>query len=222
MTPQIDDIGQLNQFGESIMKVLHLDSSILGNHSVSRELTQAVVDAYRNGGEQVDVIYRDLGTEPLPHISPDLLAPRGTPVEQMSDAQRRDNEISDLLIDELKTADVVVIGAPLYNFTVPSGLKAWIDRIAVAGKTFSYGANGPIGLVPNKKAVIVATAGGIHSQSPVTHMHDGYVKTVLNFVGVQDVEVVRAEGLNMGPELREKALEAARAQIAELTEPQAA
>ncbi|WP_137939878.1 NAD(P)H-dependent oxidoreductase [Chitinivorax sp. B] len=200
------------------MKLLHIDSSILGQYSASRELTAAAVAAFRKTEPNLEVIYHDLGSEPLPHLSPELMAPRGTPVELMTEIQRRDNAISDQLIDELKQADVVVIGAPLYNFTVPSALKSWIDRVTVAGKTFSYSTDGPVGLVPNKKAIIIATSGGQHGHTPVAHMHGGYVQTVLNFIGVQDTEVVLAEGLAMGPELKDAAMKTAREQLATLAD----
>lgn len=198
------------------MQLLQIDSSILGANSVSRSLTQTIVDGYQQKHPQLRVTRHDFGSEPLPHVSPERLAIRGADPAQLSPVQREAIALSDKLIAELKAADVLVIGAPLYNFSIPSGLKAWIDYVAVAGKTFSYTANGPVGLVPNKKAVIVATSGGVYSDSPVSHMHAGYVKTVLNFLGIHDVEIVRAEGLAMGDGVRQNALSAAHQQIAKL------
>jgi len=183
------------------MKLLHLDSSILGSSSASRELTRSIVDAYRANHPELQVTYRDLGSDPLPHIA--------------GDSQKREEALIDALIDELKTADVVVIGAPLYNFAIPSGLKAWIDHVVVAGKTFKYGPVGVEGLVPDKKTYVVATRGGVYEGSPVVQMHEGHLETVLRFVGIRDIEFIRAEGLAMR-EVRETALAAARTQVAAL------
>jgi FMN-dependent NADH-azoreductase len=198
------------------MKVLQLDSSILGEASVSRQLTQSVVERLRESDSDVEVVHRELGKEPLAHLTPEILATRGTAAELLSELQNREARLDDELIEELKSADVLVIGAPLYNFTIPTGLKAWIDRIAVAGKTFRYTEKGPEGLVTGKKAVIVATSGGTYADSPVDQMHVGYVKQVLNFIGVADIEVVRAHGLAIGVEVRSHALAKARGQIREM------
>jgi len=206
--------GQPTQGGD--MKVLQLDSSILGEASVSRQLTQAVINRLRDNEPGLEIVHRDLGQEPLAHLTPELLGARGTLSELMTELQKREARFDEELIDELKSADVLVIGAPLYNFTIATGLKAWVDRITVAGKTFSYDEKGPEGLVKGKKAVIVATSGGNYTDTPVDQMHTGYLKHVLNFIGITDVEVVRAQGLNIGPEVRAQALAKARGQIREL------
>ncbi len=198
------------------MKLLQIDSSILGAHSTSRALTKAVVDSYQTKVPGLQVTRHDFGVSPLPHISPETLSLRGVDASQLSDGQRQAIAHSDQLIRELKEADVLVIGAPLYNFSIPTGLKAWIDYVSVAGQTFKYTDKGPVGLVPNKKAIIVATSGGVYGDTPISHMHAGYVKTVLNFLGVTDVEIIRAEGLNMGEQPRQTALDAAHSQIAKL------
>ncbi|HEV8644396.1 MAG TPA: NAD(P)H-dependent oxidoreductase [Burkholderiales bacterium] len=204
------------------MKVLQLDSSILGESSVSRQLTQLVVDRIRESEPHVKVVHRDLGREPVAHLTLDLLATRGTAADLLNELQNREARLDAELIDELKAADVLVIGAPLYNFTIPTGLKAWIDRIAVAGKTFKYGEKGPEGLVKGKKAVIVATSGGTYADSPVDTMHVGYLKQVLNFIGITDIEVVRAPGLATGTDARAHALATARGQIVHMFVAQAA
>ncbi len=156
------------------------------------------------------------GSEPVAHLTGELLATRGTAAELLNELQNREARFDEALVAELKAADVLVIGAPLYNFTVPTGLKAWIDRIAVAGKTFRYTEKGPEGLVTGKKAVIVATSGGSYADSPVDTMHVGYVKQVLNFIGITDVEVVRAPGLAIGAEVRAHSIAKAKGQIREL------
>ncbi len=204
------------------MKVLQLDSSILGEASVSRQLTQSVVEGLRKSGTNVHVVHRELGKEPLAHLTPDLLATRGTAAELLNELQNREARLDEELIAELKSADVLVIGAPLYNFTIPTGLKAWIDRIAVVGKTFRYSEKGPEGLMTGKKAVIVATSGGTYADSPVDTMHVGYLKQVLIFIGITDIEVVRAHGLAIGPDVRAHALAKARGQIREMFVAQAA
>jgi FMN-dependent NADH-azoreductase len=198
------------------MKVLQLDSSILGEASVSRQLTQSVIERLREHDPDVEVVHRELGKEPVAHLTPEILATRGTVAELLSELQHREARLDEELIVELKSADVLVIGAPQYNFTIPSGLKAWIDRIAVVGKTFRYTEKGPEGLVTGKKAVIVATSGGTYADSPVDQMHVGYVKQVLNFIGITDIEVVRAHGLAIGAQVRSHALAKARGQIREM------
>lgn len=198
------------------MKVLQLDSSILGEASVSRQLTRSVVERLRESEAEVEVVQRDLGREPLAHLTPDILATRGTAAELLNDLQNREAKLDEELIAELKSADVVVIGAPLYNFTIPTGLKAWVDRIAVAGQTFRYTEKGPEGLMTGKKAVIVATSGGSYAESPVDTMHVGYLKQLLNFIGITDIEVVRAPGLAVGAEVRAHSLVRAKGQIREM------
>jgi FMN-dependent NADH-azoreductase len=198
------------------MKVLQLDSSILGAASVSRQLTRQVVDRVRESEPGAKLVERDLGHEPLLHLTPEILATRGTAAELLNELQGREARLDAELIAELNSADVIVIGAPLYNFTIPTGLKSWIDRIAVAGKTFKYGENGPEGLVKGKKAVIVATSGGSYADSPVDTMHVGYLKQVLNFIGITDIEVVRAPGLAIGAEVRAHSIAKAKGQIREL------
>ncbi|HEX7953271.1 MAG TPA: NAD(P)H-dependent oxidoreductase, partial [Burkholderiales bacterium] len=198
------------------MNVLQLDSSILGDASASRQLTRQVVESLREREPDAQIIRRDLGREPVAHLTPDLLSIRGTAAELLSDLQSREARLDAELIAELQSADVLVIGAPLYNFTVATGLKAWIDRIAVAGKTFRYGEKGPEGLLKGKKAVIVATSGGSYADTPVDQMHVGYVKQVLNFLGITDIEVVRAPGLAIGAAVRAHSLAKAKGQIREM------
>jgi FMN-dependent NADH-azoreductase len=181
------------------MKLLHVDSSALGTHSVTRELGRAFVDAWTRNKSGTEVIYHDLAANPLPHWAP---------VADASDpAVRAGNE----LLDEFLAADVVVIGTPMYNFSIPSTLKAWIDRVAVAGKTFRYGANGPEGLAGGKRVIIVSARGGIYSEGPAEAMdfQEDYLRKVFGFLGVTDVEIVRAEGVNLSPENKVRAIGAA-------------
>lgn len=193
------------------MTVLHIDSSILGDNAVSRELSAEVArrEAARTGGE---IVRRDLGAKPLPHLSGDDFLGRGAAPGERTPEQSRDAAV----LDEFLAADVVVIGAPMYNFSIPSNLKAWIDRVAVAGKTFAYTEAGPVGLATGKKAVVISTRGGLYSEGPAAGMdhQESYLKTVLGFLGVTDVEFVRAERLSFGPEVRAQSVADARAEIA--------
>ncbi|SHM82694.1 FMN-dependent NADH-azoreductase [Phytopseudomonas punonensis] len=195
------------------MKLLHLDSSILGDASASRQLSAAVTKAWKNSQADVQVTYRDLASDALSHLSAASFVAGGTPAELRDAAQDHEVALAETTLEEFLAADAVVIGAPMYNFTVPTQLKAWIDRIAVAGKTFTYTENGPQGLAGGKKVVIVSTAGGIHAGQVSGKAHEDYLILVLNFLGITDIEVVRAEGLAYGEEPKANALRAAHEQI---------
>jgi FMN-dependent NADH-azoreductase len=178
------------------MNILHVDSSALGSHSVTRELGGAVVETLTRAHPGAPLIRRDLAANPLPHWAP---------AADASDPAVR--TASDVL-DEFLAADVVVVGAPMYNFSIPSTLKAWIDRVMVAGKTFRYGANGPEGLAGGKRVVIVSSRGGIYSDGPMQALdfQEAYLRKVFGFIGVTDIEVVRAEGVNLSPENKVRAV----------------
>jgi FMN-dependent NADH-azoreductase len=186
------------------MRLLHIDSSALGGHSVSRELTAAVADKLAREHPGLRIDYRDLAVEPLPHWTPNT--------GEDAAAALRDSEI----LSEFLAADIVVVGAPMYNFSIPSQLKAWIDRIAVAGKTFRYGENGPQGLAGGKRLVIASSRGGVYSAGAAAAMdfQEAYLRTLFGFLGITDIEVLRAEGVNMSPAHRQSALQDAHAAIA--------
>jgi len=189
-------------------KLLHLDSSILGEHSASRPLGAAVVARWQDAVPGLDVTYRDLAAQPLPHLSGGSLA--GADAAETAEAER--------VMREFLEADVLVVGAPMYNFGVPSTLKAWIDRIAVAGKTFRYTETGPQGLAGGKKVVIASSRGGFH-QDNGADFQEAYLRQVFGFLGITDIEIVRAEGLAVSPEQRSasmaSAYESIRAPLAE-------
>ncbi len=195
------------------MKLLHIDSSILGDASASRQLSAALTHAWKNSEANVEVTYRDLASDALSHLSAASFVAGGTPAELRDAAQAHEVALAEATLEEFLAADAIVIGAPMYNFTVPTQLKAWIDRIAVAGKTFSYTEKGPQGLAGGKKVVIVSTAGGIHAGQASGKAHEDYLILVLNFLGITDIEVVRAEGLAYGDEPKANALRGAQAQI---------
>jgi FMN-dependent NADH-azoreductase len=198
------------------MKLLHLDSSVLGANSASRALTADIVARQVTLHPEIEVTYRDLAADAALHLSPAHLA--AFQGQAVSDVQLgADLSKGGAYLEDLFNADIVVIGAPMYNFSIPSQLKAWIDRVVVAGKTFRYGANGPEGLVPAPKKVFIASSrGSIYSAgSPAAYLehHESYLTGVLNFIGLKDITVVRAEGLGLGPDAREAAMVKARADI---------
>ncbi|UPQ89330.1 FMN-dependent NADH-azoreductase [Vibrio sinaloensis] len=187
---------------------LVLKSSILGPHSQSTQLIDKVLEG-KSG-----IIERNLAENPLPILDMDVAtALRGG--DDLTEQQQAILALSDQLIDELKAADQIVIGAPMYNFMVPTQLKNWFDMIARAGVTFSYTENGPVGLIDNKKVIVVTTRGGLHKDSPRNSI-ESYLTTMLGFIGLTDVEFVYAEALNMGEEQAEAAREQATQALSEL------
>ena len=201
------------------MNILHIDASPLGSASISRQLTASVVEKLTRDHPSADVVHRDLIENPISHLSGELLqvlrpAPGSTPPS--GPTLRAEADQTDPLIAELLGADVIVIGAPMYNFSIPSQLKAWIDRVAQAGRTFRYTAEGPEGLAKGKKVIVVSTRGGVYAgtayETAMDHQ-EAYLRTVLNFLGMTDVTYVRAEGIAMK---KEEALATAGRQIAEL------
>ncbi|WP_263143465.1 NAD(P)H-dependent oxidoreductase [Pseudomonas sp. RIT-PI-AD] len=195
------------------MKLLHLDSSILGEASASRQLGQALVKSWQSAEPGLEVTYRDLAGDALNHFSASSLAAAATPAELRDALQEAEAALGEAVLEEFLAADVIVIDAPMYNFGISSQLKAWIDRICVAGRTFRYTESGPEGLAVGKKAVIVSTAGGVHAGQPSGIAHEDYLKLVLGFLGIRDIEIVRAEGLAYGDAPRAAALAGAQAQI---------
>lgn len=198
------------------MELLHIDSSVLGTQSTSRALSAEIVARQIALHREIQVTYRDLAADAALHLSSDHLAAwQGGAVEDS--VLGADLVKGGVYLEELFAADIIVIGAPMYNFSVPSQLKAWIDRVVVAGKTFRYGANGAEGLLKNKKAFIASSRGNVYAAgspaAPLEH-HESYLTGVLSFIGLTDVTIVRAEGLALGAEAREAALSEARANIA--------
>lgn len=205
------------------MNVLHIQSSILGYHSVSRQISAEVVARLRAGGAAVELVERDLVADPLPHLELATLPSRHPAAAQVGEAAKAaraaERAESDRVLQQFLDADVVVVGAPMYNFTVPSQLKAWIDRVVVPGATFRYGENGPEGLAGDKRVVLVPARGNFYGEgSPnaaFEHL-ESYLRTVFGFIGVTDLEVVAAEGLSRGADARASAVERATAAAREL------
>ncbi|MEQ6436448.1 NAD(P)H-dependent oxidoreductase [Comamonas sp. w2-DMI] len=205
------------------MQILHIDSSITGANSVSRQLTAQVVDSLKQAHPDAKVEYLDLAVNAPTHLSAQSLGFR-TGQAAATEIERQENAISEALVSQFLAADVVVVGAPFYNFTIPSQLKAWLDRVAQAGRTFRYTASGPEGLATGKKVIVASTRGGMYSSSDMGQAmehQESYLKVIFGFMGITDVNFVRAEGVAMGPEAKAKALETAQAMI-EALEPVAA
>lgn len=191
------------------MKVLHIDSSILGDNSASRVLSREIVSRLLAQHADAQVQYVDLAAAALPHLSGRSLA-QLDPQESAQDAQA---------LEDFLAADVIVIGAPMYNFSIPSQLKAWIDRVVVKGKTFRYTQTGPEGLAKGKRVLLGLTRGSVYPHGSPAEFAESYLKHVFGFMGISDVEFIRAEGLGLSPEHREKAMNAA---VATIREPVAA
>jgi FMN-dependent NADH-azoreductase len=189
------------------MKLLHIDSSVLGPHSVSRQVSAAIVDRLRKTTPRLEIVYRDLGSTPLAHLSGSYLAAaKGAAPEP---ALQQDLAAGQAVMDEFLAADIVVLGAPMYNFTIPSQLKAWIDRIVIAGKTFKYGPQGAEGLAGNKRVIVAISRGGFYgpgTPAAVGEHLETYLRWVFGFIGVTNLEFISADGVQVGPEYREKAL----------------
>jgi FMN-dependent NADH-azoreductase len=186
------------------MKLLHIDSSALGGHSVSRQLTADIVAELKRATPGLAIQYHDLAAQPLPHWAP--VADAGDPGAVLG------NE----MLEQFLAADVIVIGAPMYNFAISSSLKAWLDRILVAGKTFRYTANGPEGLAGNKRVIIASSRGGFYGKdTPAAAMdfQEPYLRAAFAFIGIDEIEFVRAEGIAIGEEQKAAALKSARSSI---------
>jgi FMN-dependent NADH-azoreductase len=185
------------------MKLLHIDSSILGDHSASRKLTREIVARLQADEPGLQVKYVDLAADALPHFSGQSLS--GQPSEEST---RNAAALADFL-----AADVIVIGAPMYNFAIPSQLKAWIDRVTVAGKTFRYTESGPEGLAGGKRVIVAVSRGGVYGPNAPGEFAESYLRFILGFLGIDSVTFVRAEGLAMSPDHRHRAIDSALAAI---------
>jgi len=195
------------------LKLLHIDSSPLGTQSVSRQLTRRTVAQWQASHPGTVVEYLDLAADAPSHLSMDSLGFRlGLDADALTPTQKRENARTEQLLSQFLAADVVVVAAPMYNFSIPSQLKAWIDRILVAGKTFRYSEAGPEGLAGAKTVIVASSRGGLFGadtpQAALDHQ-ENYLRTVFGFIGISDVKFVRAEGVAYGPAHRDAALAAA-------------
>ncbi len=189
------------------MNILRIDSSTNGDASVSRELTGAILAHITAGNPDAKVTSRDLGAAPLPHLGP------------VSTQENRAGEVEDedaAALEEFLDAEVIVIGAPMYNFSLPTQLKAWVDRLAVPRRTFKYSESGPEGLAGGRKVIIASARGGAYGDDSPMDFQESYLTSFFGFIGINDVSVIRAEGLGQGPEARASAIASAKDAIARL------
>ena len=195
--------------------ILVIDSAVSGDASVSRQLVREAVAALTER-ETSHVIYRDLGTEPVPHLTEATVA--GVRAEPATEAEHASRALSDALIAELRAADTIVIGAPMYNFSIPTTLRAWFDHVLRAGQTFSYSEAGPKGLLEGKRVIVVESRGGLYSEGPAQAIdfQEPYLRHLLGFIGLTDVTFVHAEKIGYGPDARDAAIAAATAELRQL------
>jgi FMN-dependent NADH-azoreductase len=196
-------------------RVLIIESSARQDGSISRQLTQQFISQWQATHPADELTVRDLAINPVPHLDADLLGgwmkPEGQRSHDEFDALQRSNELT----DELLAADVLVLAAPMYNFAIPSTLKAWLDHVLRAGVTFKYTETGPQGLLTGKRAVVLTARGGIYAGSTSDHQ-EPYLRQVLAFIGIHDVDFIHAEGLNLGGDFFEKGLNQAKARLAQV------
>jgi FMN-dependent NADH-azoreductase len=198
--------------------ILFVKSSSSGSQSQSHQFASHIVDDLKRRHPTATVTVRDVARDPLPHVDEAFVSGRGLAPERRSPAQAQSLVLSDRLIGELEAADTIVLAVPMYNFGIPSSLKAWIDHIARPGRTFSYSAKGPEGLLKGKKAVVVVARGGVYNEGPMQKLdfQEPYLRTILGFIGISNVHVVRVEGVGMGDDALRKAAAAAKAQAEEV------
>lgn len=197
-------------------KILHIDGSPMGDNSTSRKLSAKAVAELKARHPDATVTYHDYGTSPLPHLDALTIGSFFTAPDQRTPEQQAAVKASDEAVEELLAADVIVLGVPMWNFGLPSSLKAWIDHIARAGKTFKYSAEGPVGLLrPDQKVIVASARGGIYSTGPMQDFdhQERYLRDVFAFLGLKNVAFARAEGLALGPDTAGKAVESAHQDI---------
>ncbi|MDB5791104.1 MAG: FMN-dependent NADH-azoreductase [Massilia sp.] len=203
---------------EIMSTLLHINSSVRINGSASRQLTSEFVAKWQAAHPNGRIVERDLAVAEVPHLTEQTIGAFFTPADQRSAEQLDAVRLSDELVAELVAADVIVIGAPMYNFSVSSALKAWIDHIARAGVTFKYTETGPVGQLTGKKVIVFTSRGGVYSEGPAKSMdfHETYLRGVLGFVGLTDVTFVHTEGLALGDESTATAFSKTRLAMADL------
>ena len=196
--------------------ILVINSSISGEASVSRLLVADAVTELTSRDPQATLVFRDLAADAVPHLLPQTVA--GVRAKAATPAEHEARALSDKLIAELRAADIVVIGAPMYNFSIPSTLRTWFDHVLRPGETFSYSEAGPKGLLEGKRVIVVESRGGLYSEGPAAAIdfQEPYLRQLLGFIGLTDVTFIRAEKIGFGPEAREQALASSRAELAKL------
>lgn len=198
--------------------ILVLNSSVSGEASVSRLLVADAVTELTQRDPSAKLVFRDLAANPVPHLSPETVA--GVRSQATTPAEQVARTLSDELIAELRAADTIVIGAPMYNFSIPTTLRSWFDHVLRAGETFSYSEAGPKGLLSGKKVIVVESRGGLYSEGPAKAIdfQEPYLRQLLGFIGLaDDLTFIRAEKIGFGPDARDQALADSRAELAKLS-----
>ena len=196
-------------------RVLIIESSARQQDSVSRQLTQTFISQWQTAHPNDQITVRDLAVNPVPHLDINLLGGWMKPAEQRNDIEQASLERSNQLTDELLAADVLVMAAPMYNFAIPSTLKAWLDHVLRAGVTFKYTDTGPQGLLSGKRAYVLTARGGIYAGSTADHQ-EPYLRQVMAFIGIHDVTFIHAEGVNLSADFQEKGINHAKALLAQV------
>ncbi|WP_119681695.1 FMN-dependent NADH-azoreductase [Indioceanicola profundi] len=196
--------------------ILVLESSTGGDSSVSKLLVRDALDRLRTADKESRVLHHDFGLYPIPHLTTSSIA--GVRGEPVTEEERLTRALSDQLIAELKAANIILVGAPMYNFGISTALRAWFDHVLRAGQTFSYSESGPKGLLQGKRALVVEARGGHYSEGPAQALdfQEPYLRQLFGFMGVTDVTFVRAEKIGFGPDARSQAIEGATARIADV------
>ena len=197
--------------------ILAITTSVSGDRSVSSLLVEDAVQRLMDVHPEACVTRRDLGREPIGHLRPETVA--GVRAVANTEAELAARNLSDTLIGEVFASDVIVIGSPMYNFSIPSGLRTWFDHVIRPRVTFAYGETGARGLVTGKRAIVIQSRGGLYSEGPLSAVdfQEPYLRHLLGFIGISDVRFVHAERISLGPEARDAAIAHARSQIAAIT-----
>lgn len=198
------------------MKILHIDSATTGENSVSRELTKAALDHFTAKHPDAEVTSLDFDTDPLPHLTAATTGAIRLPAEAHTPEMAAAFPAERAVLDQFLASDIVILGVPMYNFTIPSSIKAWLDRLGVPGVTFSYSEAGPKGLAGGRRVIVVSSRGGEYAfDGPMEHQ-ETYLRDMFGFIGIDDVEFIRAEKIGYGPDVRAAAIADAKAEIAKL------
>lgn len=195
--------------------LLYVKGSIFGDHGQSSQLAEKFINRWKESHDNADVVVRDLATDVPPYLDAARVSALFTPAESRTAEQNEVVAYSDALIAEINNADAIVIGMPMYNFTIPAQLKSYLDHLCRAGVTFKYTETGPVGLLESKPVYVITARGGLYKDTPLDSQTP-FIKTILGFIGLSDVTMIHAEGLNLGDDTKAKALAAAGEQIAEL------
>ena len=198
------------------MQILRIDSATTGDQSITHQLTEKLIKHFQNKHPEAKVVERHLGENPLAHINSITTTAIRTPPETHEDAVQAAYPEERAVLDEFLDSDIVIVGAPMYNFSIPSQLKAWIDRLGVPGVTFKYSEDGPEGLAGGRKIVLASARGGTYENDSMAENQESLLKTFFGFIGIDDVHVVRVQNAGFGPEAIEKGLAAADEEIAKL------